>query len=195
MITAVNEKVAAVILAGGMSARMGGRDKSMLPVRGMPMIQHIVSQLEPYFSNIIIGANETDKYLFLGHRIVPDIEEGRGPLMGIYSCLLASACDLNFITACDIPDINITFIARMIGLSEDVDIVMPVTGADHYEPLHAIYRKSVIPVAADLLGQKKARITDLLVKVKARFIPFEGEEWYYNINHMDDYRRYNDRSI
>jgi len=36
--------VTAVILAGGKNTRMGGLDKSMLPLRGVPMIRHIVNQ-------------------------------------------------------------------------------------------------------------------------------------------------------
>jgi hypothetical protein len=57
--------ITAIVLAGGLSKRMGGPDKSMLPVNGLPMIQHIVTQLENHFREIIIGGDEK-KYSFLG---------------------------------------------------------------------------------------------------------------------------------
>lgn len=186
------EQVTAIVLAGGRSTRMKGADKSMLPVRGVPMIMHIVKQLEPYFPEIIIGAADTNKYGFLGHRIVTDLKENCGPLMGIYSCLLASGTDLNFVTACDIPDINISFIRKMLDLAEGSDIIMPVSGNDHFEPLYAVYRRSVIPVAAELIEEDKLKLSQLFKKVKTRFISFDGSDWYHNINFLDDYRKYSE---
>ncbi|MBW6501286.1 MAG: molybdenum cofactor guanylyltransferase, partial [Bacteroidales bacterium] len=161
----------------------------MLPVRGVPIIQHVVRQLESHFTEIIIGGAE-DKYGFLGHRVVPDAMEEMGPLMGIYSCLTASGDDLNFITACDIPDINFGFVGSMLGLSEGADIVVPINGVGDYEPLHAIYRKSVIPLADKLLKEKKLKISDLARIVKTRLIPFDGTGWYRNLNTRDDYASY-----
>ena len=187
--------VTSIILAGGKNSRMGGVDKSMLPVRGDPMIRHIVKQLESYFGEILIGADDSEKYGFLGHRIITDEVKGLGPLMGIYSCLLCSGNDLNFVTACDIPDIRIEFISKMLELSEGADIVMPVNGADEFEPLHAIYRKSVIPAARNLLKENKLKISGLFAMVETKFIPFDGRGWYYNLNYRDDYDKYTENFI
>lgn len=183
------ENVTAIVLSGGRSMRMGGLDKSILPVKGIPMISHIVSQLEPHFSEIIIGG-DADKYRFLGYRVIPDVSENMGPLMGIYSCLADSGNDLNFITTCDIPLINLEFVVNMLDLSEGADIVTPLKGVDNYEPLHAIYRKSVIPVVERLLSEKCLKISGLFGLVNTKFIPFDGNGWYYNINTRDEYDNY-----
>ncbi|MBN2213316.1 MAG: molybdenum cofactor guanylyltransferase, partial [Bacteroidales bacterium] len=188
------ENVTAIVLAGGISNRMGGLDKSMLPVRSVPLIQHIVSQLEPHFSEIIIGARDGNKYSFLGHRVITDAIKDLGPLMGIYSCLISSGNDLNFITACDIPDIRIDFIRNMLRFSSEADIIVPVKGIDDYEPLHAIYRKSIVPVAGKLLKERRLKISDLFGMVKTKFIPFDGRGWYYNLNNRDDYYNYTGNS-
>lgn len=182
--------VTAVILAGGKNTRMGGTDKSMMPVKGVPMIQYIAAQLEPHFGEILIGADNSEKYGFLGKRVIKDELKGLGPLMGIYSCLLSSGNDLNFITACDIPDIRIDFINNMLDLSAGADIVMPVNGIDEYEPLHAIYRKSVIPAAGKLLKENKLKISGLFSMVETKFFPFDGRGWYYNLNYREDYEKY-----
>jgi molybdopterin-guanine dinucleotide biosynthesis protein A len=182
--------VTAIILAGGKNTRMGGLDKSMLPVKGVPMIRHIVNQLELHFSEILIGAGDPENYGFLGNRIIQDEVKGMGPLMGIYSCLLSSGNDLNFITACDIPDIRIDFIRNMLEHSAGADIVMPVNGINDYEPLHAIYRKSVIPAARNLLKENKLKISGLFEMVETKFIPFDGRGWYHNLNYRDDYEKY-----
>lgn len=184
------KNVTAIVLAGGRSTRMGGLDKSVLPVRGVPMIRHIVAQLESHFDEILIGGGDRDKYTFAGHRVIPDAVESMGPLMGICSCLDISGNDLNFITACDIPEINIDFVKKMLDLSKETDIVAPVNELGNFEPLHAIYRKSVIPAAEKLLKEKKLKLSGLLGMVKTRLIPFDGTGWYYNLNTRDDYDSY-----
>ena len=182
--------VTAIVLAGGKSSRMGGADKSMLEVNGIPMIQFIVNQLEGYFDEIIIGANDIEKYRFLGLRVIPDIEQGKGPLMGIYSCLLESGNDLNFITACDIPVMDTGLILKMLNIARDADIVVPVKGENEYEPLYGIYRKSVIHEAEVVLGEGKRKIADLFSRCNTRFIDFNSGDWYHNLNFRDDYLRY-----
>ncbi len=182
--------VTAIILAGGKNTRMGGLDKSMLPVRGVPMIRHILNQLESHFGEIIIGTGDPEKYSLPGCRVIQDEVKGLGPLMGIYSCLRSSGNDLNFITACDIPDISIDFISKMLELSAGADIVMPMNKTDEYEPLHAIYRKSVIPAARKLLDENKLKMSGLFGMVKTKFILFDGRGWYHNLNYRDDYDNY-----
>lgn len=183
----IKENATAIVLAGGKSSRMGGEDKSMLPVNGEPMIQKIVNQLHDSFDEVIIGANDPDKYRFLNCRVIPDLEKEKGPLIGILSCLQASTSELNFITACDIPVMNIKLIQNMINLSGDSDIVMPVKDHDKHEPLYAIYKKSVIPEIEKILRNDGRRIIELLDKAKVKFVDFEAETWYENLNKKEDY--------
>jgi molybdopterin-guanine dinucleotide biosynthesis protein A len=181
--------ITAIILAGGKSTRMGETDKSMLPVKSVPMIQHIVNQMEDKFREILIGG-DPQKYGFLGHRVIMDEKPGKGPLMGVYSCLSASGTELNFITACDIPEIMPEFIEKMLEQSEGFDLVMPVSKGNDYEPLYAIYRKTVLTEAANLLKLEKLKLSDLSGFVKTRYVSIEGQDWYHNINYIEDYAKY-----
>lgn len=186
----IKEKATAIILAGGKSSRMGGEDKSLLPVDGEPLIQKILNQLDDYFDEIIIGANDVEKYKFLNRKVVPDLEKEKGPLMGIMSCLKASENDVNFITACDIPLMNLKLIQNMINLSDNVDIVMPVKDENKYEPLFAIYKKSVIEDAEIILNNNGRRIIELLNSVKVKFVDFNDDFWYQNLNRKEDYLKF-----
>jgi len=186
----IREKATAVILAGGKSSRMGGEDKSLLPVDGEPLILKIINQLNDYFDEIIIGANDAEKYKFLNRKVVPDIEKEKGPLMGILSCLKASENEVNFITACDIPVMNIKLIQNMINLSVNVDIVMPVKDENKYEPLFAVYKKSTIPDAEIILNNDGRKIIELLNRVKVKFVDFNDNYWYQNLNRKEDYLRF-----
>jgi molybdenum cofactor guanylyltransferase len=182
-------KVTAVILAGGKSSRMG-TDKSMLPVNGRPLIAHIADQLRGNFDEVIIGANDPEKYAFTGLPVIPDIVKDKGPLMGIYSCLKASKNDVNFVTACDIPVINIQLIDKMRLMATDADVVMPVTADGQFEPLFAVYRKSVVPHAEALLLNNIRKLTSLLDVVKVSFVELDDSSWYNNLNFRTDYHEF-----
>lgn len=186
----MKKKATAIILAGGKSTRMGGGDKSLLPIRGIPIIQHITNQLKQHFDEIIIGANDVEKYSFLGFRVVPDVETGKGPLMGIYSCLKSSQNELNFVTGCDTPTMNIELIESMLELSDGVDIVMPFKNHNDYEPLYAIYRKSVIAIAEQVLLKGRRKIIDILEFSSVRYFELNDISWYCNINTKEDFERF-----
>jgi len=185
----IREDAAAIVLAGGKSSRMGV-DKSMLLVHGEPLIAAIVRQLEDHFDEVIIGANDPWKYRFLKRRVVPDVALNRGPLMGIYSCLLASIREVNFITACDIPEMNLKLIQNMINLAGDAEIVMPVKENNKHEPLYAVYRKSVANKAGLVLENNGRRIIELLDHATVKLVEFNGTSWYQNLNLKDDYYEY-----
>jgi molybdenum cofactor guanylyltransferase len=188
-------KATAIILAGGSSTRMGDEDKSMLPVNGIPLILHIVRQLEGHFDEIIIGANDKEKYFFLNRPIIPDKEEGLGPLMGIISCLEASSNEINFVTACDIPVMNIEFIQKMLEDASLNKIVMPVNNDGKYEPLYAVYHKSVAEYAREIINGGSRKVIDLL-KYNPHLVDFNDTDWYRNLNTKDDYLAFikNDQS-
>lgn len=177
----------AIILAGGKSSRMEGKDKAMLPVNGVPLIQYISAQLTPLFSEILIGANDEQKYAFLGFPVIPDLEPGRGPLMGLLSCLRASRHDINFVTACDIPVMNIALIREMIQLSKEYPIVMPRHGESFYEPLFAVYRREVAEHALELLASGKSGVIDLMPHVAVKLVETDPATWYRNLNSPDDF--------
>ena len=180
----------AIILAGGKSRRMG-QNKSLMKYNDVPMIEYIYNQLDGKFNEILIGANNAELYDYLNLKVVKDKKENCGPLMGILSCIEKSKNDLNFITACDIPEINMEFVEKMLLEIEGYDIIMPVTGVDRYEPLFAVYRKSVIKPAEKILNCGKSRIIELFKYLNVKFIELPENNWYFNINTLEDYQTIN----
>ena len=71
----LTEDATAVVLAGGRSRRMG-TDKSMLPIDGRPMVEHICQQLSGTFTRVLISANDAEKFSFLGFDVVRDCDPG-----------------------------------------------------------------------------------------------------------------------
>jgi molybdopterin-guanine dinucleotide biosynthesis protein A len=182
----IRPKAAAIILAGGKSSRMG-QDKSLMPFHGRTLIERAVCQLSPLFDDVLIGADRQGRYSFLGIEVVPDEAPGQGPLMGILSCLSASSFDLNFVTSCDLPELNRNAILKMVLQSPGFDIVIPQFGDGRLEPLFAVYRKSVIHAARELLSQGKRRIVELLPMMRVKRVDLQNWDWYRNLNTMQDY--------
>jgi molybdopterin-guanine dinucleotide biosynthesis protein A len=163
-----------VVLIGGKSERYGS-DKVLSQFKGKQLIEHVVETIQPLFDEIIlIGHKRKGLENF---RVVEDIRPGCGPLGGIYTALMSTDAEHCFVCATDMPNLNAGLISHMISRAEGHDIVMPMWSKGR-EPLHAIYRRSVIPYAASLLDQNIFRIFSLIEQVDTLFIPEETISMY-----------------
>ena len=184
-----SQKMSAIVLAGGKSARMK-ENKALLPIQGIPLIRRICRNLENHFQEIIISAHAAEAFDFLPYRVVVDEQPGQGPLMGICRGLEASTNPINFVIACDIPEIDIPFLHRMMDYTDRYEMVVPVSGKDKYEPLFAFYHKNLIPRIKNLLKQQTRQIIQLFPLAQVKYIPLENTGWYYNLNNPVDYQKY-----
>ncbi len=185
---ALRSDAAAIILAGGMSQRMQS-DKSTLPIEGAPMLAHIHRQLLPHFKQTLISANDVDKYKFLGVAVVPDSIAGFGPLMGITSALQASEHELNFVTACDMPQVDMALVRRMLRAADGYDAVVPIAEG-LIEPLFAIYHKSVIGVFQDAMAQGTRQIRAAFKGCNINYLDISKSAPLKNLNTQEEYTGY-----
>jgi molybdopterin-guanine dinucleotide biosynthesis protein A len=182
----------AIIMAGGQSARIG-RDKSMLPIDGEPMIKYVYERLCPDFDKVIVSADDAGRYGFLGVEVVEDRVAGRGPLMGIASALRASTSAVNFVIGCDIPEFDMRLVRRMVREVRDYDAVIPRTGEGQYEPVFAVYKKSAVDAIEEALTSGKTRVMEGLEGCKVKYMEVAADERPRNINTMADYRAFVER--
>jgi molybdopterin-guanine dinucleotide biosynthesis protein A len=177
-------EASAAILAGGASRRMG-EDKSLLSIGGRPLIRRIEEQLLGRFDDILIGTNEPSRHAFLAGRIVTDLVPGQGPLMGIRSVVEAARHDRVFVTACDVPVIDLDTVNRMLLLAEWFDCVVPRSAAG-IEPLYAVYRKRALKAMDEALKAGERRASVILPRVRTGYYDFGHADWYRNLNTRED---------
>jgi molybdopterin-guanine dinucleotide biosynthesis protein A len=183
----LKEDATAIILSGGGSRRMG-EDKAIMPVHGQPLLAAIADQLLPNFGNVLVsGARE--KYAFSGCRIVEDLEPDRGPLMGLLSTLKESGHDLNFVTTCDVPEVHLPFVRKMLREIGEHDAVVPIVQDARKQPLFAVYKKSVVRVIEELMAEDKQAMHALLDRLNVLYVQMDGE-WYHNLNTPQDVAKY-----
>jgi len=87
--------VTGVVLAGGLSRRMGGGDKGLLELAGRPMLTHVVCRLRPQVGAMVVNANgDPARFAPLGLPVVPDTIGGFvGPLAGVLAGMRWSAAN------------------------------------------------------------------------------------------------------
>jgi molybdopterin-guanine dinucleotide biosynthesis protein A len=185
----LKEHASAIVLAGGNSSRME-QDKSMLSIEGLPLIEHVCNQLQPHFDAILVSTNEPDKHAFLGHGTVGDQQTGQGPMMGIKSALEASSHDLNFVVACDIPEVNTNLIHHLLDEADGYDAIVPRSSPDKIEPLFAVYRKSIIPHMEKALSESRRSVKAAFDSAAIKYVDIPSDINLHNLNTPDDYNEY-----
>jgi molybdopterin-guanine dinucleotide biosynthesis protein A len=183
-----------IVLAGGESRRMG-RDKAFLKLEGVPLIEHVLRTLRGVFPRTIIVTNNPSAYVAYDAVIVTDAVKKQCPLAGIYSGLLSSTDEYNFVAACDMPFLNPGLITYMTGLVNGYDIVVPVIAGKNVEPLHAIYSKRLLPVIKKQLHGDERKIQAIFKEARVKYVTeteidrYDPERRSFrNLNTLDEYK-------
>lgn len=164
----MTEKATLILLAGGKSMRMGQPKHLLLTSRGT-LIEHLDLRLCHLFSETLAVGRDLPP---MGLRSVGDLYLAQSPLVGIYSGLVASQTDVNFVLACDMPFVNPALVSHLISCAGDVDVVVPVVNG-YYEPLCAVYRKQAIPAIREVLDRNVLKVTEIYSDLLVREVPEE----------------------
>ena len=179
------DKITAIILAGGGSRRMG-QDKALLMYRGKPLVQHVYDQLNGLFPEIILSANDPEKFQFLDVKVVPDRLTDQGPLVAIASALAESTTEYNFVIACDIPELDFALFDQLLQAVKGHECAVPMTGLGRYEPLFGVYRKSMTPHLERLIENGVRAMKEALGHCRTGLVPIDDDR-LKNLNTPEDY--------
>ena len=160
--------ITGIVLAGGKSSRFG-RNKALVEINGIRLIERVIGVVEPLFENLLVITNAPQDYAYLNLPMVEDLIKGLGPLGGIFTGLKTISDEAGFFVACDMPFLNAELIRHMAHLTEDFDVVVPKLDWK-IEPLHAIYSKSCIPAITELIENRDYQIFNFFKKVRVRYL-------------------------
>lgn len=185
-------EVTGLVLAGGASRRMG-RDKAFLELDGRPMIAVVIARMQAVCDEVLIVANDHQRYANLGAPVVPDRFRGVGVLGGLHAGLEAASHELALAVGCDMPFLNPDLLQALARWAVGYDVALLKHG-DYVEPLHAAYRRTCLPAMEDVIRAGQRRIISFFSAVRVRYVtpeeiaPFDSAlRSFRNINTPEEW--------
>jgi molybdopterin-guanine dinucleotide biosynthesis protein A len=184
--------ITAIILAGGKSSRMK-EDKGLIYFNGKMLVEHVIELVKKFTDQIII-VTANSAYKQFGYPCIEDEIKDKGPLGGIYTGLLNSITQKNFVVGCDMPFLSEKLLTGLIKNAGDEDVLI-TEHWDKAEPLCSIYDKNCFEHIRSQLEQDHLKITDAMAGLKTRVISFDSEDWFKgnelaNINSIEELKKY-----
>ena len=197
-----------IILAGGLSSRMG-YPKALLPwVNGESLISHALRNALDHDAKdvlISIGDDETLGQAIQANiidtlsneeknkvSIVRDSVERCGPLGGLYSTLSVGKSHAYAVLAVDMPfmDFNLYYdwLYRVEG--DGWSVIVPTGESGRYEPMAGIYKPSIAPLLQTALAGEDISLHHAL-DIIGTVVTIEASDscrHLRNVNHIEDYK-------
>jgi molybdopterin-guanine dinucleotide biosynthesis protein A len=194
--TQMENGISGVILAGGDNKRFGGILKSNTIIGGETIISRIIGTVRDLFNEIIIVTNTPAEFRECIHcKIVKDEFLKAGPLGGIHAAMKSAVNEAIFVFAGDMPLLDKRLIVGQIDAFNmgNFDILVPRIGRN-IEPLHAIYRKSLLnDLEIFITGGKNRPVRDFISAAKVSYFDLqeseESKRAFTNINSPEDISR------
>ena len=188
-------QVAGVLLAGGLSRRMGGGDKNLKPLGGRPVLAHVIDRVRPQVTVLALNANgDPARFAEYGLPVVPDSIEGfAGPLAGVLAGLdwaerAASDCRWLLSAPTDAPFLPKDLVGRLLRASARADILVAASGGRSH-PVAALWALSLrAPLRAALeSGTRKVEDFTRDWRVVTVEFPTEPVDPFFNLNRPQDF--------
>ncbi|MBF0097569.1 MAG: molybdenum cofactor guanylyltransferase [Magnetococcales bacterium] len=106
-----------LVLAGGLGRRFGHVDKALLPLRGRPLLEHVLDRLTPQLPVVCISANgDLERFAGFGQPVLADVyPDYPGPLAGIASAFQQTTATWILSVAVDLPFLPLDLLQRLQG--------------------------------------------------------------------------------
>lgn len=158
---------------------MGGTDKGLVALNGIPLAQHALQRLRPQADALLISANRhLDVYRALGVPVVTDNPpQFEGPLAGVLAGLRACTTPWLACVPCDAPAFPLDLVARLHEAAQHpgCDAAMAASlheGAVSVEPSFCLLRASLAPSLLTALASGERRFQGWLKSVGAAQVVF-----------------------
>lgn len=183
-------QITGLILAGGRSSRMAGRDKGLLKLLGRPMIDYVIRRLQPQVNRILISANRhIDQYAQYGYEVLlDDYDDFRGPLAGMARGLSQTNSEYLLTVPCDGPLLPTDLAPRMLQLARAHQAkAVIVFDGEFRQPAYNLLHKDRLPIIMQSLERDENKLGKWLMDQGALNLDCSQQKSaFININTLDD---------
>jgi len=181
-----------VILAGGLSRRMGGGDKGLLPLGDGTILSHVVARLAPQVVALALNANgEPARFAALGLPVVADTIDGfAGPLAGVLAGLDWAATqggDHIVTAAADTPFFPCDLVPRLLAAGDGIVLAATADGVHPTFGLWPVALRDDLRAALQGGLRKVVHWTDRHGAATALFD--DAGDPFFNVNTPEDLAR------
>lgn len=183
-----------VIVAGGKSSRMG-RDKSLLPFGSFPTLtQYQLARLQGDFSSLHVSCKDKSKFDFEAS-FIEDVQEfdAFSPLVALYSILRSFSSPVAILSV-DTPFVTVSEFTKLFeALDEQTDIVIARSPFGSHQ-MCGIYKSHIIQNIKTQILQDNHKIRALFESVHVKYVDFEEDAPFENLNHPEEYEKAKERA-
>jgi molybdenum cofactor guanylyltransferase len=194
--------IVAILLAGGLSRRMGGGDKALRPLAGRPLLDHVIDRVRPQVAALALNANgDPARFAGFGLPVVPDsVPDFAGPLAGILAGLDWAAgerpdCELVVSVPTDAPFLPRDLVARLAAgmTASGADLACAASGGQPH-PVVGLWPVRLRQALRHAVTQEGIRKVDLWTgRYRLATVAFAeempGVDPFFNANRPEDLER------
>jgi len=194
--------IACAIIAGGSATRLQGREKALLSVGGVAIVDRQLGVLTGLFSRILVVSPRPESFATRAVEVIPDRTSGAGPLSGIDAALAALSDDElgAFCVAGDLPFlcpdvIGIVLKEAQARFQDGTAQAVAFRKAGFPEPMSACYARTALPTVVSRLRAGQFKAADLLVALETNWIAEAilkqadpGDRHFRNINTAEEWK-------
>lgn len=182
-----------VIVAGGKSSRMGS-DKALLPFgKYETLTQYQLQRVSSWFKSVHVSCKNRDKFKFDAFFIEDDKEFNEfSPLVALYSVLKTLQTPVAILSV-DTPFVTREVYDKLYTYISDFDAVIAKSPFGSHQ-LCALYSPDILQILREQIMKNDHKIRNLLAKVKTKYVNFEDDTLFMNLNRPDEYKRANEQS-
>ncbi len=196
------DNVTGLILAGGRGTRMGGADKGLEILGGMPLAMHVLWRLAPQAQEVFVNANRNlGAYEGMGCTVIPDtIETSKGPLAGILTGLPSCETEWMMVVPCNAPQLPTNLISQLLTGIENKQSVaaIPCTtdpqGLAHTHPLFILIRSELYENLYDFIHSGGLDIEAWSTHLNCEKVKFDDHEAFTCINTVADLHAFSSKT-
>ncbi len=195
--------IAGVVLAGGRSLRMGGKQKALLPLHGQLMIEHVLARMAGQVRRMAISANnDLGAFTRFGLPVLLDPVPGYpGPLAGLLAALHWAAAEQRLVThvvtvPADTPFVPLDLVNVLRENIGVADVAIAKSGGR----LHHVVGLWPVSIAAALAARLELgfdrSVRGFLAGYRVAEVEFaaDPQDPFTNINNWDDLARAEQRA-
>lgn len=194
-----------VILAGGLSRRMGGGDKCLRILGGQSLLARVIERARPQVGELLLNANgDPSRFQSISLQVVPDVvPDYAGPLAGILTGLTWMRENRPEAThlasfACDAPFFPADMVARLWQemMASDAQLVC-ATSQERTHPVFGLWPVALTDDLTRALCEEGLRKVDIwtsryrFTSVDFPVIDLDGKpiDPFFNANRPEDFER------